>query len=169
VSTPIHPAIVHVPLGLSFAIPIVALAALLWFWRGRSVTAVWLVVILLQCMVVGGALVALRTGEADEERVERIVGERPLETHESASKQFLAIAAASLLVSIIVLVPRVSRRGALIAAVVATLVTAGMAVRAGHSGGEVVYVHGGARAHIAPSAGAGREGTAEHEGQEAGH
>src|SRR5262245_2875991 len=113
-STPIHPAIVHVPLGLSVVIPIVATGLMVWLWRGRGNKAVWLLVIVLQVFVVGGGLLALRTGESDEERVERTVGERPLEAHEEAGKLFVATAGVALLASVIVLLPRVRGRAALV-------------------------------------------------------
>jgi hypothetical protein len=106
-------------------------------------------VVTLQAVLLAGGLVALRTGEAQEDRVEATVGETALESHESAAKQFvwasaltLALAAAALLLK-----KGALRRAALVTTALASVVVTGLAVRAGHAGGRLVYVHGAAAAY----------------------
>lgn len=150
---PLHPSMVHIPLGLAFVIPVVAVGLGLALWWGRLPRRAWVVTVVLQAMLLGGAFVAMRSGEAEEDRVERIVGEAMLERHEDAAKAFLWTIGGTLLVA---LVPLFLRGGpmrlGLAVAALASLVVAGMAVRVGHAGGELVYVHGAAGAYTSPGA-----------------
>jgi uncharacterized membrane protein len=147
-TVPVHPALVHVPLGLAFVIPLVVLGLAWALWSGLLPRRAWSVAVVLQALLLGGALVALRTGEADEDRVERIVGEAALERHELAAKQFVFAAGAALVLGF---APLLLRGRALGAAVVATALAsaavAGLAIRVGHAGGQLVYVHGAASAY----------------------
>ena len=71
---PLHPAVVHLPLGLALAIPFVALYALVVARRtGRLDRARWLPVVLLQALALAGGLAALRTGEAEQEPARKVV------------------------------------------------------------------------------------------------
>lgn len=92
--TPLHPALVHLPLGLAAVLPIAALGLALALWRGWLPARAWVGLVVLQAMLVAGGVVALRTGEADEERVERTVGEASIEAHEHAAQRFDAPPAA---------------------------------------------------------------------------
>ena len=76
---PLHPAVVHVPLGLSLIMPVL-LAGLVWaIVAGRLPPRAWLVGLLLQGVVLGAAALALWSGEQDEERVERSAVEAQVE------------------------------------------------------------------------------------------
>ena len=72
-SLPLHPALVHVPLGLAFVIPLVALALTVLVWRGVVSKKAWAMMVALQAVLVAGGVVAIKTGGAEEERVEDIV------------------------------------------------------------------------------------------------
>jgi len=86
---PLHPALVHLPLGLSIVLPLVAAGMAFALWRGLVPRRTWGVVVGLQAALVVGALVALKTGEREERRVEPVVGETALERHEEAAEVFL--------------------------------------------------------------------------------
>ena len=152
---PLHPAVVHVPVGLAFVIPLVAAGLPLAFFRGLLPRAAWAVLVGLQLVLVGGGLVAIRTGEAEEERVEKVVAEAHIEEHEEAGKLFVGGAAAVLVVAIALLFVKKDSARALGAAVVTALslgVTF-LAYRAGEEGGELVYEHGAASAYAKPRGG----------------
>jgi uncharacterized membrane protein len=145
---PTHPALVHVPLGLAFAVPIVALVLLLALWRGAVSRRSFAIVLLLQALLVGGALFALRAGLQEGERVARIVPDTALENHEERAERFVWTAAAVLGGFAAVLV--VPRRAAGPLAALATagaFATAGLAYLTGKAGGELVYTYGAARAY----------------------
>ncbi|GMV23875.1 MAG: hypothetical protein AMXMBFR57_38240 [Acidimicrobiia bacterium] len=141
---PLHPAVVHLPLGLAFVMPLIAIGFGLALWRGVVRPSAWLAVVGLQVVLLAGGIVALRTGQAEEERVEAAVSEAAIETHEEAAEAFLWLAGLTL----VVLIPPVfsSRvmvtRAGVVAGTVMTLVVLGAALRAGHAGGTLVYVHG---------------------------
>lgn len=158
---PTHPALVHLPLGIAFVMPLVLIAVLYWLARDRPTGGMWLVAVLLQALLLGSAVAALRTGEAEEERVERVVPESALEVHEERGEVFTWLAGANL--GALALLPIFRRRGpkgAVAAAALAlSVAVAVQGVRVGHAGGVLVYEHGAANAYIgakAPGAGAPR-------------
>jgi len=150
---PLHPAIVHLPLGIALIMPFIA-AGFAWaLWTGRVRARAWVAVVALQAVLLGSALVAINTGGTEEERVEAVVSEAPLHDHEEFAEQFAWAAGATLVLSLGLLVfTRRSASGLLGAAVVvATVVVAGLGLRVGHAGGQLVYVHGAAAAYTSAS------------------
>src|SRR5215471_7708483 len=92
---PLHPAVVHVPLGLALVMPVL-LAGLLWaVYTNRLPRAAWLVGLVLQGVLLGAALVALRTGEQDEERAEVRATEAQVDAHAHAARAFTWAAGAT--------------------------------------------------------------------------
>lgn len=152
---PLHPLIVHLPLALALLLPLLAAGTLLAWWRGwlpgrRS----WAVVVALQALLTLSAWAALRTGRAEEERVETTVAESVLETHEEAAEIFLGAAAGVFILAVLALlvpgerVPRLVAGLALVGMALGTV----LAVRVGEAGGELVYRHGAAAVYASPSA-----------------
>jgi uncharacterized membrane protein len=149
-STPLHPAIVHLPLGVALVLPLVALALTVAMWRGRLPTGIWGLVVGLQVLVVGGAGFAMRTGEQEEDRVEHVVAKKLIHEHEEKAEAFMGSAWAVLFLSAGVLFVR--RKPGLVRALsaattVGAVAMAGLGMNAGKAGGELVYVHGAAKAY----------------------
>jgi uncharacterized membrane protein len=162
---PLHPAIVHVPLGLAFVIPLVAIAIAVAVRAGRLQRGAFGVVLGLQILLVGGGLVAMKLGERDEHRVEAVVSERLIEAHEERAEAFLWVAGVVLAgAAALLVVP--GRTVGVVSAVVAagTLAVAALAVRTGEAGGELVYVQGAAAAW-APASSGGAVVPARHGGE----
>jgi uncharacterized membrane protein len=158
---PLHPALVHLPVGLAFVMPFLAVVLAWALWSGRAPRRAWAIVVALQAVLLAGGVVALRTGEADEDRVERIVGEAALERHEAAARQFVWASALALALATAALVLEQGRtmRAALVATTLASVVVTGLVARAAHAGGRLVYVHGAAAAYVgAVQPGTRREG-----------
>lgn len=149
---PLHPAFVHLPLGLALAVPLVALGLALAHLRGRVPRSGFAILLGLQALLVASGVVALQLGERDEHRVEAIVAERVIEAHEERAEAFLWAAGAVLAATAaLLLVPPRLARGLSAAVALATIGVAALAVRTGEAGGEIVYTHGGASA-FAPGA-----------------
>jgi uncharacterized membrane protein len=149
IPTPLHPALVHLPLGMSLLLPVIAIVFTWTLWTGRLRTRAWLVVVLLLATLLGAGLVAMNTGQREEERVEAVVPEAAIATHEALAEQFLWITGITLVVAAVVLVlrrPMAVRAGTVATVLFAFLVT-GAALRVGHAGGQLVYVHNAAAAY----------------------
>jgi uncharacterized membrane protein len=145
---PLHPAVVHLPVALAVLMPLAALAAFVAIARGWMPARTWVAVVALQALLVGATWLAVETGEEQEERVERVVAERHIETHEEGAERFLGLALAALVVTGVGLLGgragQVGRAASVVAA--AGLLVAAAAV--GHSGGELVYRHGAAQVYV---------------------
>jgi uncharacterized membrane protein len=148
-SLPLHPAIVHLPLGLAFVMPALA-AGFAWaLWTGRVRARAWLVVVALQATVVGAGLLAINTGEREEDKVEAIVPGSALEEHEQRAEQFVWSAAITFAIAGLAgLMPwRTASRAMALATIVGTLIVTGAAVRVGEAGGRLVYSHNAGAAY----------------------
>ncbi|HEX6134662.1 MAG TPA: DUF2231 domain-containing protein [Longimicrobiales bacterium] len=145
---PLHPMVVHFPIVLVVLLPFFAVGALLMIRRGSAPRRIWALPLLVAAALVASAFVALRTGEAEEDRVERIVSEDALHAHEEAAERFVVLAGVLLLVATAGLAGGAlgtAARG-LTAAGALGLVIAG--VQVGRAGGELVYEHGAANAYV---------------------
>jgi uncharacterized membrane protein len=150
---PLHAALVHLPLGLSFAVPFVAIGIALAVRRERLPRAAFAVLAGLQLLLAGSAVAAMLAGHRDERRVERIVDRRIVHEHEERGEAFAwtAVGVAAVAVGLL-LVPARALALASAATVAGTLTVALLAYLAGAAGGEIVYRHGGAAAYAAPPA-----------------
>lgn len=144
-----HPKVVHIPIALAVLMPLVSGGILLAWWRSWLPGRAWVLAVALQGVLVGSGVLALQTGEADEERVERVVPERAIEAHEQAAEGFVWAAGALFGV---MLLPLLLRRGSAAlplasAATLGTLVVLALGYKTGQAGGDLVYRYGAASAH----------------------
>jgi len=144
-----HPKLVHVPMALGVLMPLIATGVLLAWWRKWLPPRGWTIAVLLQGLLVGSGLLALRSGEADEERAEQVVPEAAIEAHEEAAQAFVWASAAVLGVMVAGLAVGRRRSGLPVAAVatLGTLLVLGLGYRTGQAGGALVYQHGAASAY----------------------
>jgi hypothetical protein len=164
-----HPKVVHVPMALGVLMPLIAGGLLLAWWRNWLPSRGWFLAVGLQAILVGSGVLALRTGEAEEHRVERVVTEHYIHEHEEAAEVFVW-AGGSVLALMILAAALGSRRVALptaAAATLGTLLVLGLGYRTGQAGGVLVYHHGAAQAYTAPGTG-GAETVANPSGHEDG-
>jgi uncharacterized membrane protein len=155
---PLHPAVVHFPIVLAVLLPIAALLVLFLIRRGGNPRTLWAGVVVGSAMLAGSAWLALETGEGQEEQVESVVPDQALDTHEEAADRLLLL---SILVLGMGMVGLAGGKVGTIARVMATVGAIGVlpaSYSVGHSGGELVYVHGAASAYAtSPSAQGGVE------------
>lgn len=150
-SLPLHPAIVHLPLGLAFVMPVLAIGFAYALWKGRARARAWATIVALQALLLGAGVVAMNTGEHEEHRAERVVPEAALEQHEELGTQFVWATGVTCLLAGLVLVFRkpAFARTLSMATVAGTLVVAASAIRVGHAGGRLVYEHNAGAAYSA--------------------
>jgi uncharacterized membrane protein len=147
---PLHPKLVHLPIALAVLMPLLTGGLLLAWWRGWLPKKTWVLPAAAQLLLVASGLLAMRSGESDEERVERIVPGRAIDAHEETAEAFVwgsGIVFALVLLPLVLRSPRPARTAAL-GAVAGTLVVLFLGFRAGQSGGELVYRHGAATAFV---------------------
>jgi uncharacterized membrane protein len=144
-----HPKLVHIPIALAVLMPLATGGLLLAWWRKWLPARAWVLAVALQVVLVGSGILALRSGEADAERVERVVAERFIEDHEEAAEVFVW-ASGGVLVVMLLGLALLSRRTGLAVATAATLgtiIVLSLGYRAGQAGGDLVYRHGAAHAY----------------------
>jgi hypothetical protein len=145
---PLHPAVVHFPIVLAFLLPLFAIGALVAIRRGARPLRAWSLPFAVGVALTVSSWGAVQTGEAQDERVERVVGNAPLEIHEEAAELFLTLSGALVIVSAIGLVRGGVGRAGRITATVGAVALVVAAAQVGHSGGELVYRHGAASAYV---------------------
>jgi uncharacterized membrane protein len=142
----LHPAIVHIPLGIAVVLPILCLTALWLHFQRRDESAVFarfwagLMVCLIAASV--GAFIAHETGEAGEQAIGKFMPEGAIELHEKYSKIFSALLYAATLVGALTIFLRGHLKGYAILAVTLLCSAALFAgILTGNAGGELVYKH----------------------------
>ncbi len=145
-----HPKVVHLPMALAVLMPLLAGGAAFAWWRGWFDRRVWVIVLLLQAALTGSGFVAMNSGEAEEDRVEEIVAEQYIESHDEAAELFVWASAIvlALMVLPLVLPEGRFRTAAAVGAVLGTLLVFGLGFRTGEAGGRLVYEHGAAQAYV---------------------
>lgn len=151
--SPLHPAVVHLPIALTVLLPPFAFGALWAIHKGARPLKAWGLAASLFAALTLSSWVAVETGEQADERVESVVAEAPIETHEEAAEAFLLVSLAVLGVALVGLRGGKVGQAARIAGAAGTLVLFAAGWQVGHSGGALVYQYGAATAYTS-SAGA---------------
>lgn len=152
-NSPLHPVLVHLPLGLAVIMPLISAGVLFAWYKGWLNARAWALVVVLQLALAVGGFAAMQSGERDEDNVERVVPEAALEAHEDAAKVFTWLAGATLALSAAALALPGDRlkQGVALAAVAGTLGVLGAGYVTGKRGGELVYSHNAASVYAAPA------------------
>lgn len=140
---PLHPAIVHLPLGLAIVMPLVAIAAALALWKGKLPRGGLALVAGLQLVLAGSAFVAMQLGHQEERKAAEVAPPNAIHDHEEAAETFVWFSVGVLAVSIAALLAP-ARPARLLAAAVAagSVASAALAFDAGRKGGELVFRYG---------------------------
>lgn len=150
---PLHPKLVHLPMALAVLMPLLSAGLWLAWWRAWLPRRAWVVAAAFQAILVASGVAALRSGEADEERVERVVAEQRIEAHEAAAEAFVVASAVVLVLAIGVLLIRHEAGARAVAAIAAagTIAVFALGYRTGEAGGRLVYQDGAAAAFADPA------------------
>jgi uncharacterized membrane protein len=148
---PLHPALVHLPLGLAMLLPLLALAGLITLWRSPAQRHLWIAATVGAALMAGGAFLALETGEDEEEIAEAVVSHRLIHEHEELAELFMVLSAILAVLTVLTLIASFKKPAAAkVLGSIAVLVSVAALVqglRTGHAGGELVYVHNAGAAH----------------------
>ena len=140
-AVPLHPALVHLPVGLAIALPLLALALAVALWLRIAPPLAFLLLAGLQVMMLVGGSAAYRAGEEEEERVESLVSEDQLTAHQQRAQIFLWSAGIALAMSAATATVRKTAlaRSLAVLSVAASVITAAAAIATGKAGGEIAY------------------------------
>ncbi len=146
---PLHPLVVHFPLVLAFILPALMLTFTLMIKNNKMAPRVWLVILGLQFVLVGSGYFASKTGENEEDLVEKVVAKSLIHEHEDASEVFIGVTVIALVLSIAAFFVKKEIQFPLkLGVVFVSLIACYLAYRTGHLGGELVYKHGAASAYV---------------------
>ena len=154
---PLHPLVVHFPIVLAVLLPISAVVALWAIRKGTTPRRAWAVPLAFSAALALSAWVATQTGEAQEDRVERVVARGALHGHEESAELFLVLSGVMVLVAAGGLARGTVGRAARYVSAVGALGLVAAAAQVGHSGGTLVYRHGAASAYTDARVGGSRE------------
>jgi uncharacterized membrane protein len=144
---PLHPAVVHFPVVLALLLPIFAFGALWTIRRGARPRRAWGIPLALAGALLLSTWVAIQTGDAQEERVEQVVADQPLDAHEEAAEAFIVATSIVFLVMAAGLLHGIAGRTARVVGSIGAVALVVGAARVGHTGGQLVYQHGAANAY----------------------
>jgi|GEM_PF-669794 len=149
VEVPFHPQIVHLPLALSVILPLMALAVTVCIRKQKFTSHVWILVACLQVLTTGSGYLAMETGEDDEQAVGKLIGKPLVHAHEEKAEMFVAFSVAASAVAIATVVVKTSAQFYLmLVTILLMLGQSALGWRVGRSGGELIYVHKAANAHV---------------------
>lgn len=157
--TPLHPAVVHLPIALTLLVPPVAAGALWAIHKGARPVRAWGLATAFFAALSLSAWAAVQTGEQTVEQVETVVAAPPIESHEEAAEAFLTLSLGVLAVSLLGLRGGKVGQGARALGAVGALALVGAGWNVGHSGGQLVYQYGAASAYATPPTNVAHAGT----------
>lgn len=137
---PLHPAIVHVPIGLAVVMPLMSLIVAFGIRKGWFRVRTWVLILLLQLILMASAFVAVQTGEQQEENRPQIVAQEKIDLHEEYGRMMMIAAAVTFLLMFAGLHPKRAIAEKLQwLSIAGSFVVLYFAFLAGHSGGVLVY------------------------------
>ena len=149
---PLHPAVVHFPVVFAFLLPLFVGGAYWAIRRGVNARRAWLLPLAAATALALSAWMAVYTGGSQSDRVERVVSEQAIDSHEEMAEGFLAASAGVAVVALVGLVGGVAGKTARLITGVGSLVLVGFVARVGHTGGQLVYRYGAASAYTSQTA-----------------
>ncbi|MEP7380746.1 MAG: hypothetical protein ABI910_03625 [Gemmatimonadota bacterium] len=164
--TPLHPAIVHLPIALSLLLPLFAAGSIWAIRKGARPIKAWGLTTALFAALTLSSWVAVETGHDQEERVENVVADAPIESHEEAAESFLLLSLGVLGIAAIGLSSGKFGSVARVAGAVGTLVLVVAGYQVGHSGGQLVYKYGAASAYTSGGSAVVRAGEVANDGRQ---
>jgi uncharacterized membrane protein len=159
---PLHALIVHMPIALTVLVPLFMVVAFALGRKQLTPLLAWAVPVGLLALQLATGVMADKTGEQQEDRIENVVPPNALEEHEEAAELFLVVTAAVLVISAGGLMNNTvgaAMRAAVLAGSTAVL-AAGWNV--GHSGGSLVYRYNAGAVYSRAPQGSGATSTRPH-------
>jgi hypothetical protein len=141
------------PMALAMLVPVFVIGVMVAVKRGASMRKGWSLIVALMAVFTVSSVIAVETGEDEEEVVEDVVDHDIIHEHEEAGERLRNLAVLTFALSMVGLAN--GKVGAAFRGVSAGMVfvLAVAAYGVGKSGGELVYDHGAANAYMETPAG----------------
>jgi len=141
---PLHPGLVHLPIGLAFALPLLALAVSFGIIRAWFPRNTWVLIVALAALQVGTALVAREAGEKEAHRIGKAMPKGAIHEHVLAANFFTGWSVALLVLAAGALALRKEKpfRAATMTAAVLFFFPLATGLRTGYLGGKLVFLDG---------------------------
>ena len=150
IDPPLHPFLVHLPLGLVAVLPVLSAWGLIARRRSDTPGTIWVVVVALHAFLAVSAWFAAEIGERHVHIVKHLVDGTFLDAHADAGNALQVVASVAFLLCLVGLArDRVGSIGRVMSTLLACAMLF-MGYEAGRTGGELVYRHGAARAYVDP-------------------
>ncbi len=148
---PLHPAVVHFPIVLAVLLPLFVVGALWAIRRGAAPVRAWSLPLAVAGLLAVSSFAAVRSGEAEEDRVEAVLPEGVLHEHEEAAERFLVLSGVLLLVAGAGLVRGNIGTSARLLTAAGSLGLLIVGAQVGAAGGKLVYEHNAGQAYVTPA------------------
>jgi uncharacterized membrane protein len=137
---PFHPLVIHFPIVLATFLPFFA-AYVLWHIRRHQTKSLqtWAFWVIFQALLAVSALVSVKTGELDEEKIENRVPEAALESHEELGERFALVSGATTVLAFGGFLPAPIGPTVRVLTLAASAGQFALMVPLGHSGAEMVH------------------------------
>ena len=147
---PLHPGLVHLPLGIVFILPILSLLFLFFLKKTFLNRNAFIFLVILHGLLCATSFVAMETGEDEEDKVEKIVEEYHIEEHEQKAEDFLISTIVVFIFTLIIyFIPNINFFiGGSLFLLILQFALIFMAYEVGHTGGELVYKYKAADSYI---------------------
>ena len=138
---PVHPALVHLPIGMSFLLPLLALSIAFAITRTWLPRGAWLLVVMVSAIITGAAFFTRQTGEQEEHRLNDPSLQRGIHEHEESANWFIASTVLTSLLAVAVAFIKSVRAFSVASFLVAvfTFFPLSIALRTGYLGGRLVF------------------------------
>lgn len=151
---PLHALIVHMPIALTVLVPLFAVIALLLGRNLMKPNVAWAFPVGLLALLLVSGVVAEKTGENEEDLVERVVPKAAIHEHEEAAELFNLVTAGVLVLAAGGLLSTPLGKTMRWVGTAGTFVVLAAGWNVGHSGGTLVYQHNAGAAYgVATGAG----------------
>jgi uncharacterized membrane protein len=157
---PLHPALVHLPIGIAFLLPLLGFGLLFAIVRGWYPRQAWAVMVIVSGLALGTAVSAQRAGDADEDRLKGAISRQAIHDHEEAAETFTTLLGVLTVASAgaFFLRKELFFRTALAVLSFGAFGVLGSGLLAARKGGELVYKLGACAPGKAPAPAAGTTG-----------
>ncbi len=145
---PVHPLLVHLPIAFALFGPVFFLVLLLVIRRRPESRGLWKWTILWQFLMCASIYAAMATGDGDAKEVRAHIGSEAIGRHEDAAELLFFMALLALVPALAGVKASAYEFAARITATVMQVALLAFCVNTARLGGEIVYKHGGAKAHV---------------------